>query len=468
MMAMGLFVYVATRSAMLAITWDEAFTCLEFVMTGKVYPGAGGGMAANNHFLNTWSVYLLVQLFGTSEFVLRVPSMIGCGLFLIYVARFALRIKPGWAAIPVFFLFTCNPYLLDFFSLSRGYGLSFALLTASVFHAICFSATGKNRQLRIAMLYAMAGVAANMVLLHFLLALVLLPLYLLWVNTGRRFSLAGAVRVAWSDQPVWLRAVLVAFISCFAVYGIVLQQHGALFYGGQTGFWHDTVGTVVDRTGYEKSYAAAWSPFTCLFIVLVVAASGIRLVTRGGQDSGDFRAVTFLLFCCILFMLLQRFLFGSLYLIDRSALYLYVLFCFILVTLAGSFQERHKLYMAIPAICGVLMMVHFAHTVNWRYVLEWKRDADVPAIITDIDRLRNDVLPAGRKVRIGASLEFEQPFNYYIATDSIGWLQPLDREDRLRPGMDFYVLDPRDRASMDPSMEALRRYKVSGAVLLQP
>jgi hypothetical protein len=112
---------------------------------------------------------------------------------------------------------------------------------------------------------------------------------------------------------------------------------------------------------------------------------------------------------------------------------------------------------------AVLLTVHFLRSAGFRYVLEWKRDADVREILSDLHAYR----PDSGMLRIGPSLEFEQPFNYYIFRDSLDWIQPLDREDRHRAGMDFYLLDPHDR-QLPPyrSFPVVETYPVSGAALL--
>ena len=78
-----LFAYTSYRAAVLSITWDEAFSYLQFVRHEIFLPEKYEQMHANNHFLNTWLNIFFVKGFGVSELVLRLPSLIAHVLFLL-------------------------------------------------------------------------------------------------------------------------------------------------------------------------------------------------------------------------------------------------------------------------------------------------------------------------------------------------------------------------------------------------
>ena len=82
--AFFIFSYTLVRAHLLSFTWDEAFSYLQYVRNGIVIPDKYETMSANNHLLNTWLNIKLVNLFGLSEFVLRIPSLCAHLLFLYY------------------------------------------------------------------------------------------------------------------------------------------------------------------------------------------------------------------------------------------------------------------------------------------------------------------------------------------------------------------------------------------------
>lgn len=79
-----IFSYTAIRAYLLAFTWDESYSYLQYVRNNILFPEKYEMMDANNHLLNTWSTIQLVNLFGVHEFVLRIPSLFAHILFLIY------------------------------------------------------------------------------------------------------------------------------------------------------------------------------------------------------------------------------------------------------------------------------------------------------------------------------------------------------------------------------------------------
>ena len=79
---------------------------------------------ANNHPFNSL-LMIGSTYFGTSEIYLRLPNLIMGSLFLI--ASYKISIKSKFPEI-TFLILTFTPYLFEFFSLARGYGLSAVLI----------------------------------------------------------------------------------------------------------------------------------------------------------------------------------------------------------------------------------------------------------------------------------------------------------------------------------------------------
>src|SRR5262249_56408034 len=133
-----LFAYVAVRAFLVPITWDEAYNYLEFTRQGILLPLRFPPMAANNHYLNSWLTYLTTGLLGVSEISLRLPTLAAYILFLYYTARLCNELSSPLQRVSAFVVLNGNPYLLDFFSLSRGYGISYGLLAGSLWYLYRF------------------------------------------------------------------------------------------------------------------------------------------------------------------------------------------------------------------------------------------------------------------------------------------------------------------------------------------
>ena len=81
--------YVAVRVCAISITADEANTCNWHIQAGwiDIITFRSPGLPDNNHVLNTVLCKLSVMLFGLPDFTLRLPSLLGCLLFVVGLHR---------------------------------------------------------------------------------------------------------------------------------------------------------------------------------------------------------------------------------------------------------------------------------------------------------------------------------------------------------------------------------------------
>src|SRR5215211_8563636 len=158
-----LLAYATLRAVEVGITWDEAFSWLEFTRKGNLLPfGPFRAMAANNHYLNAWLTYLTTGVLGVSELTLRLPALTAFALYLYYTGRLSLELPSPLLRVSAFVVLNGNPYVLDYFSLSRGYGLAHALLAGSLWYLYRFFQT----DLRVRYSLASLGLASLAVAAH--------------------------------------------------------------------------------------------------------------------------------------------------------------------------------------------------------------------------------------------------------------------------------------------------------------
>ena len=119
------FLYTCVRAFILSITHDEALTLFWHVpgSVTAIFLYSTPGLPDNNHLLHTLLVKLTTTLFGTSEFVLRLPSLAGCALYLLGSYRSLSLITRGRGLVIGALLLSLHPYLIDYFSVARGYSL---------------------------------------------------------------------------------------------------------------------------------------------------------------------------------------------------------------------------------------------------------------------------------------------------------------------------------------------------------
>lgn len=475
-----LFAYVALRAARLPITWDEAYNYLEFTRQGALVPHRLSGMAANNHFLNTWLTYVTTGLLGVSELTLRVPVLGAYLLFLYYTARLSHALSWPPLRTAGFVILNVNPYAVDFFSLSRGYGIGYGLLAGSLWYLYRFLERDLDpRYSRISLGLAALAVTAHLTLIHFLvsLAAVLVLATALLAPAGTAFlpRVRDALRL---HAPDLVGVALLCLPLVFLMRAF--RRSHALFYGGETSLWHDTLVGAVERALYGKDYgamlgsiggvlpdASAVLGWLALMLIAIAAAVSLRCIARRRYPRDLYLpALVFLLCSCALATVVQHHLLGVPYLTGRTALYLVLLGTLVAVWLADTIARRHRLWRyALPA-AALVMAVHFVNCMNLAYVLEWKVEADVKRMIADVAGAKDTMPPAGPTTTLGPNLEFEAPINFYRLVDGLTWLNVADRRMKLHPLSDFYLFTEDDWRAVDAdSFTVLKRYPLTGNLL---
>ena len=174
--------FATLRSARVPLTYDEAAAYIRYIDSSVPSVFDTGPLSvfdfevATNHFLNTLFTKACYLVAGSSEFVLRLPNLFGYAMFMAFSLLILQRAVRPTFATGGFLLLNLNPYVLDFFTLSRGYGLSLGFLMGGMFYVFRFLERLKegesgNREASSAMAFACAAVMSNFALLNVWLAI---------------------------------------------------------------------------------------------------------------------------------------------------------------------------------------------------------------------------------------------------------------------------------------------------------
>lgn len=464
-----LFAYTAYRAAVLSITWDEAFSYLHFVRHEILFPEKYETMDANNHLLNTWLNIRFVKWFGVSELVLRLPALIAHLLFLFFSYKLVKNFENKWLVLASFLIVNLNPYILDFFSLSRGYALSLGLMVASVYYIYCFINNDyKTKHLFVAIFLGGLATAANFVLLNYfvvsfgLLFLLLLYNFKLEKNTKKFiFSFTSST------------IIFSLFLLFFIPIALKLKDAGALFYGGNTGFWTDTFGTITDRSFYELGYNYWFHRLAKGFVILIMLGATCLLIMRFARKQISKNVImlstlALLLGLSALSTMVQHQVLDTLYLIDRTAMFLVVLFNLLLVFFIAELSIEKKQTALVSYFAGAFAVFHFVLSFNLHYVLEWKSNADVKQMLSDLKKVV-EIPKEKMNVSICIPLSFDQSINYYRAVDNLTWINTVERSSKVNYLFDYLYLEPKEFALANPdSMIVFNTYNTTNNIFGKP
>ena len=453
-----LFTYVANRAALVPIVHDEAVSYLYFVgrSFGTIF-SIHTIEPVNNHVLNSLLARFAVLAFGPSEWALRLPNVLAFGAFLACGMALCRRFSSAASSLCGFLLFSANPFALEFFSLSRGYGLALAFLSAALLQFVRAEERPDlaRHRLLVGGLCAFLAVLAN-------LAFLLPVLALLLVSAARNRS----------DPRSWGPPLAVAPLLVAAVLGpriAALIRAGQFYVGGSKGFFADTLGSLVRVTaeasgGGSFAVAAAGGLATALLVLGLVGAfahSG-----AGGQRVGQSAGLT--LFLAAAGSVAQHALLGTPYLEDRTAI-------FFLPLLALSAAGGLDALAAVPGrairIVGQALAVTFTvftalsviRSANFDHTTIWRYDADVRRVLDDLRALHDEGL---ERIRLGGDRVFGPALSFYRETRRLAWLEPIVRNDPL-DRCNVVLMSGYERVPV-PRGEFLetRGYPVSGSILL--
>jgi hypothetical protein len=264
-----LFVYVVTRAAGLSFTHDEALTYT--IVNGS--PQWGG--TANNHILNTDLMKISQRCFGNCELALRLPNVLAYLIFLLACGCMILSSPNRWILFTGISLLLLIPFITDFFSLARGYGLSLALVSASLFFQVRHRTPHNNWRVFIGdaaltMLFAALALRANFTTINFYIAMMMV---IIIRYAGHRFVEVRSVR----KYRLWLGFIMLVSIYPLAfglqrLYGLYRFQQ--LYYGADS--FDESYTSLVMAALFQTKYH--WTSLVVKIIIpLILGAAVISL-----------------------------------------------------------------------------------------------------------------------------------------------------------------------------------------------
>jgi Dolichyl-phosphate-mannose-protein mannosyltransferase len=507
---LALFAGNLYRAATQSITHDEAVTW-QWFLSGPFSLVFDSPMG-NHHPLHTLACKLTTGVLGTSEFSLRIPSLLG-GLFYFFaVYRLSAFLFGGrfLFLLSVAFL-SLNPFVLDYLSCARGYSAGLALLLWTVYLLMRYLTEPGDPRLpsRPARLLNQAGIAlglaigVNVIMVFPAGALAAVFLSLLIADRAMaqpapaksarkderrkpRQAPAAPVRSAWQALIHFaVPAVAVGGVISLLPRKLVTLEPGT----GPTSLRAILEGAVRPSLFHSpgRPGLAGWlSPELAVQLVTLVAvpAGFAALLLLAGKIVHTWvrrrsldalpavdrflLVVAGLLLTALLMILTSRYVLLTPYPEQRTVLYWIPLLGLACVGIAKRlFDGRGPLRLLAWALSGflVLCIVQFATQFNTRYYAEWAYCAATKDMMAAI-RSRHALNPAG-PVRLGVTWQLEPGVNFYRTMWGLNWIEQVYRESPDNDN-DYYLLLYGDVGLVERrGLKPLIEDRLSGAVLAQ-
>jgi hypothetical protein len=522
---MFLFSVNVYRAATQAITHDEA-------VTWEWLPFSGGtsvsqffdSTTANHHPLHNLLAKLSADLFGLSEFSLRIPSLLG-GLFYFYTVYLtsAFLFGEGFLFLLSVALLSLNPFLLDYLSCSRGYASGLGFLLFAIYEAMRYLSLTWNqheprRPTRILNIIGVAvglAVGFNVVMIFPCAAVTAAFLVILFgdrmisapepVETAvpahnskkkkqskRKLERASGMPVGRNLGQAMLHFVLPAVV----VGGFIVSLPRSLIYleVGYEGppslrailegivrpsYLHSPRGGLGLATWFSPEFGIRMVtdfviPVGLVALIVIAIRIVYNWIERRRLDELPIIDRFLLLLslampAALVLIMASRYIFHAPYPEQRTVLYWIPLLGLTSLSMMKWLNDtgRTGRILAVPVGAFVVLSIaQFVTQFNTRYYSEWAYCAatkDIMAIIRDQHAAR-----AGDKIRLGVTWQLEPGVNFYRTTWGLDWLNKVERESPDGDN-DYYILLFNDTELVERrGLKVLLQDKLSGAVLAAP
>lgn len=447
-----LLLLIAQKAGITCFTHDESYTYNHFFHLSEkkiiLYGRAIDDMPVltNNHILNTLLMKLSESLFGFSEFTLRLPNVLAFWAYYSAVLLLLRDTKKYWKGLG-FILLLANPYLLDFFGLARGYGLSIALLLWSLYHFLKYLKNPTTGHLILFHLWAILSVWSNFATINYYAAA--------WATAVIYPLLSREKGIFW--PAAWKpRYLIISFISLLLFVLLIAQPFQRIIelqlinFGGNAGFWQDTVVSLILKSAYAYPLSAELVNVLLFLVALVVLAPLVLFFQKSLRRDTAFFKTEMAWVCTNLILLFialstvsQHYLFGQDYLMERFAVFLYPLFGFNLLFVLHYIGQNRLLKMPIVGMATAMVLLMAVHTMtqwNNRFYLDWKYDMDTKTVIT---LLMDDYTQKGKEgsISVGVSGFLEPTMNFYRHYLEYAAILPMDRSAPAEEDAYLYYLN---------------------------
>jgi hypothetical protein len=441
--------YTFLKAKNSSFTHDESYTYTRYVNT-SVWDIAEFNRhdIPNNHILNTLLMKFSQALFGSSELALRLPNLLAFFFYVVLVIVWLRQLsypdfKQPWLFFTGIVVLIINPYLLDFFSMARGYGLSVSFMFASFYFFMQHVSSLRGKHLFLSFLFAALAVWSNFTLLNYYLAL--LATYNVYLvaatyEPGLKFSLRWKGLIAGNKIPFRISLVMVVLLL-----RPIMNITGDLF-GPDTAFWKNTVRSIINCSIHPS---LNWTiDSLSIFAAIIMAASFVTFAVHLWKSHLRFSESPYLLAILLAVFaayatVFQHLIFKVPFLENRTGLFFIVLFQVIFILFLNILATKTRLSV-MPAVLGcslALFLLYNMKAGTELYVYrEWRYDSCTKLMIDELEKDRAQTTPVRNNVSMGISWVFEPAINFYRETRHLNWFKEVNRDGYIGD-FDYYYIE---------------------------
>lgn len=459
-----LFFLIAKEAIVLPLTHDEGNTihCSTTpfwdIITFK-------DPVPNNHILNTLFIKFNQLLFGDSLTVARLHNILSFIPFFIFTVFISKRLYDSiWLQLVFVFSLVLQPFILDFFAVTRGYGLSLSFMMVSLYFMLMRLEKGNHRDLLFSLIFAGLGVYANFTLLNYFIPLSL-------------FLLFDIYRRNWKNDSIFYKEVLLLFAVGIALLAIIaipvykMVSTKQFVYWGTKGFFEDTVKNLTTslRSGVDYFGASHEEIFMYMTIFVVVSIVFGNILNWKKRQNSTLLWMTALLIATIVYNQLQFLILKVPFLNARTALFFVPLVC---IPLVLSFQEIYNKYKQWSLLFIIIIMSlqvqHFVRGFSVNSNFEWSYDQNTYQVLDHIKSMVESG-QAPKPVKINCYWIFYPSMSYHVSQKYSEFIEiaPWDTKIKDDGNSVFYYTEGGEKDPLAERFDVIKDFGYGARFLMR-
>jgi len=454
-----LFLIILYKVLNVPVTTDEVptvffyskFSLWEIMMYPDNWP--------NNHILNTLLAKCCIMIFGKEQWAIRLPNLLIFILFSFGVYRILKLIlkQDSPFFLPGALLFV-NPYLLDFFGLCRGYGLSTTFVTIATGLLIAGYIKKNPKYIWFALFTSIFASYANFTTLVFWVAVIIMAWFYFFIeNKGRLKKLI--------KPSLIIVFISIGYLALITVPVHKLQSTDQFRYWSSEGFYKDTILSLIHEWQYNSEILSKINITIFACIILIIILSGIFILLLSfrkekfsvkGFYNPLFIATVMLLLPAII-NIFQTIILGTPNLKGRTALFFYPLFATFVVAIINKISKltKQKINKTLAIFMGIIFMINLLHRINLNSVREWSYDQNTLEVVYCLKEKYK-----GDPISLKTNWIFHPSFYFYYDAGKIPWidLQPYDYNLDVNTLSEYYYIFAEDYKILEPRFEVVYKF----------
>jgi hypothetical protein len=406
--------YIFLRALKIPITTDEGATLINHVRRTwwDIFTYQKDAVP-NNHILNTALIKLLQPIFGSNHLEARISALLGGFLYFLSSVGIARILTKNFIfQLFCFVLLLGNHFVVEFFSLSRGYGLALGLILTAMYFSLKWIENNKISNLWAASFCAILSVEANFTSINFYLPFLVIFLWLVF----ERYK--ATKMVLKNSVPLLIPGFILAIIAYFPL--TRMRASDQFRFWGNNGFIEETLKPMVVSFCNANSFLEIIGEKTCTRVVLISSAISVIwalwLWIKNKQMIKSASVVLVALFSgTVLFNMMQFWILKTPFLNARTALFFYPLFVLSFFGFSIYFLEKsNKIVQNLFVLVIVSSIsVNFIRNSNLKSTREWNFDRETFKVLEYLKVLHREE-KRDKPLTFNTTCGFHNSFSYHI------------------------------------------------------